>query len=82
MLDDLDHTDIDGLKGDPPPTKTVGQSVLAMAVALVLGTGAVSLLLIHSVASGFGVLVWIAATVVPGIISAIYVAKNMDGYHN
>jgi hypothetical protein len=79
MHEDVDYSDYEE---DPPPTKTVGQSILAIVIALLLGAGAVSLLLIHYVASGVGEIVWMAATIGPGFAAAYFLNKYMmTGYH-
>lgn len=78
MLDDLD---LDADIKDPPPIKTIWQSILAIFIAVALGGGFVSLLLIHAVASTLGILVVCAASVAPGMAAGIYVAKEMSSYH-
>jgi hypothetical protein len=78
MFDDMDHEYEDEL----PPTKTFWQSILAIGMALLLGTGAVSLLLIHYVASGLVEIIWMAATIGPGFAAAYFLNKYlMTGYH-
>jgi len=79
MCEDVDYADYED---EPPPTKTVGQSILAIVIALLLGIGAVSLLLIHYVASGVGEIIWMAATIGPGFAVAYFLDKYlMTGYH-
>ncbi|MGA2561823.1 MAG: hypothetical protein ABSF17_19300 [Terracidiphilus sp.] len=79
MYDDMDYADYEE---GPPPTKKVGQSILAVVIALSLGTAAVSLLLIHYVASGVGEIIWLAATIGPGFTAAYFLDKYvMTGYH-
>lgn len=79
MYDDMDYADYEE---GPPPTKTVGQSILAIVIALSFGVGAVSLLLIHYVATEVGEIIWAAATVGPGFAAAYFLDKYaMAGYH-
>jgi hypothetical protein len=56
---DCDEGDMDGFtKEEHPVTKTVVQSLLAIAIVLGLGIAAVLLLQIHYFASEVGLLVW------------------------
>lgn len=66
---------------EPPPTTTVKQSILVIAIALGLGTGAVLLLQIHYLASEVGVLVWMAVMFGPSFFVANQVYKKMAGFH-
>jgi hypothetical protein len=66
---------------EPPPTKTVWQSVLAIVLALALGAVAVSLFLIHYIASEVGYLIWAALTMGPAFAAAYYLDKDLVGYH-
>jgi hypothetical protein len=66
---------------EPPPTATVKQSILVIAIALALGTGAVLLLQIHYLASEVGVLVWLAVTFGPSFFVANQAYKMMVGFH-
>jgi hypothetical protein len=66
---------------EPPPTKTVWQSICAIAIVLALGAGVVSLFLIHYIASEVGYLIWAAATLGPAFAAAHYLNKDMVGYH-
>lgn len=67
---------------EPPPTKTIRQSICAIVLALVLGVGAVSLLLIHSVGSLVGERVLNAASLGSGMAAAYWLDKYlMVGYH-
>jgi hypothetical protein len=75
--------DMDGPpEKEPPPTKSVKQSMVAIAIALGLGGGAFLLLQVHYLASEVGVLVWAAATIGPSFFVAYQVNKMMAGYHN
>jgi uncharacterized protein HemX len=66
MMNDYEIPDIDGPpKKEPPPSKTVKQSLLAIALALGLGAGVVLLLQFHYLVSEVGVLVWAAVTICP-----------------
>lgn len=77
-----DDTDMDGLSEDPLPTKTVLQSIWAIAITLALGAGVVSLFLIHYVASEIGFLIWAAVTMGPGLAAAYNLDKHlMVGFH-
>lgn len=77
-----DDTDMDGLSEDPLPTKTVLQSIWAIAITLALGAGVVSLFLIHYVASEMGFLIWAAITMGPSLAAAYSFDKHlMVGFH-
>ncbi len=81
MYDD-EFGGMDGdLEKEPPPTKTVWQSVVAIVIALGVGTAVVLLLHIHYIASLIGEFLWIAVMMVPGIFAANYVYKMMAGFH-
>jgi hypothetical protein len=81
-MDDDGGWDLSDYTPEPAPTKTIGQSIGAIVLALAVGVGAVSLLLIHSVASFIGVFVWTAATLAPGFAVAQQLDKHMMvGYH-
>jgi hypothetical protein len=77
----MDEWDLSDCTQDPPPTKTIRQSVLAVVITLALGAGSVSLFMIHWVASEVGALIWVAATMGPAFTAAYYVGKDMTGYH-
>ena len=82
MIDDDMYGGMDDLQ-ESTPTKTVGQSICAIVLALALGVGAVSLMLIHNVASFVGFFVWAAATMGPGFAAAYQLDKHlMVGYHD
>lgn len=83
MYDDDMYGGLDGDTPEPPPTKTIGQSILAIGIVLAIGGGAVSLMLIHSVAEFVGFFLWTAVTLVPGFGAAYQMNKHlMTGYHN
>jgi hypothetical protein len=77
----MDEWDLSNCMHDPPPTKTIGQSVLAVVITLAFGAGSVSLFMIHWVVSEVGALIWVAATMGPAFTAAYYVGKDMTGYH-
>jgi hypothetical protein len=67
---------------EPVPSKTVKQSLLAIALALGLGASVILLIQFHYIVSEIGVLVWMAVTIVPSFLAAYQVGKMMAGYHN
>jgi hypothetical protein len=82
MSDDYDLPGMDGASDkEPPPTKTVGQSVVAIVIALVVGTAVVLLLRIHYIWSFVREIAWIAATMGSSVYAAIRVYKDMAGFH-
>jgi hypothetical protein len=74
--------DEDLVEPDPPPTKSDRESMVAIAIALAIGTAAVSLFLIHYVASEIGVLIGLALIVGPAFAASYYLTKEMAGYHS
>ena len=83
MMHDDEISDWDGPpKKEPPPSKTVKQSLLAIAVALGLGAIVILMLQIHYLVSEVGYLVWVAVTISPSFLVAYQVNKMMAGYHN
>jgi len=82
MYDSEMYGGMDGGAPEPPPTKTIRQSIGAIAIALAVGVGAVSLMLIHFVASFVGFFIWTAVTLGPGLGAAYQLDKHlMAGYH-
>jgi len=82
-MHDDEISDWDGPpKKEPPPSKTVKQSLLAMAVALGLGAVVILFLQFHYLVSGAGYLVWAVVTIIPSFAAAYQVNKMMKGYHN
>jgi hypothetical protein len=67
---------------EPPPTKTVGQSVVAIAIALTVGTAVVLLLRIHSIWSLIREIAWLVATMGSSVYASTRVHKDMAGFHN
>lgn len=80
MWDDM-YSDIDLDTERPSVTKTIGQSLRTIMVALALGAGVVSLFLIHYVATEIGYLIWMAVTMGPAFAAAYFLSKEMVGYH-
>ena len=77
----MDDWDLPDSTQETPITKTVGQSVGAIVISLVIGAGAVSLFMIHWVASEVGALIWVAAIMGPASALTYYVDKDIAGYH-
>jgi len=69
------------LEKEPPPTKTVGQSVVAIAIALGVGIAVVLLLRIHSIRSLISEVAWLVATMGSSVYAATCVYKDMAGFH-
>ena len=65
---------------EPPPTTTVRESVVAIAIALGVFAVVVLVLQVHYIASLIGEFTWIAATIAPGLFVANYVYKMMAGF--
>jgi hypothetical protein len=83
MDDDRDFTDMDGASAkEPPPTKTVKESVVAVAIALGAFAAVAALIWNHLMPSLIGEIARLVATVGSGYYAANYVYKGMVGFHS
>jgi len=78
MYDD-EFGDMDGVAQDPPPTKTVKESIVAIAIALGVCAVVFLVLQVHFMTSFIGTFTWIAATIVPSFFAAHYVVTKLMG---